>query len=173
MMVNMQEDMHNILGEMSVDFGANLLEDLVAGEGFQGAFSGLMKSLGAVMIDFGKKALIANEAFAAFKMAFNISPGSKGATVKALGLIAGGAIMKGLGSKIPKLAQGGMATNPTLAMIGDNKSGKEMVLPFERTGEFANMIASKMSGGGGEFIHTTRISGNDLLILTERAKRAR
>ncbi|MCV6900926.1 hypothetical protein OE165_28235, partial [Escherichia coli] len=61
-----------------------------------------------------------------------------------------------------------------LAMIGDNKSGKEMVLPFERTGEFANMIASKMSGGGGgEFIHTTRISGNDLLILTERAKRAR
>lgn len=170
---NMQEDMHNILGEMSVDFGANLLEDLVAGEGFQGAFSGLMKSLGAVMIDFGKKALIANEAFAAFKMAFNISPGSKGATVKALGLIAGGAIMKGLGSKIPKLAQGGMATNPTLAMIGDNKSGKEMVLPFERTGEFANMIASKMSGGGGEFIHTTRISGNDLLILTERAKRAR
>jgi hypothetical protein len=74
---------------------------------------------------------------------------------------------------VPKFAEGGMATNPTLAMIGDNKSGKEMVLPFERTGEFANMIASKMGGGGGDFIHTTRISGNDLLILTERAKRAR
>jgi hypothetical protein len=47
-----------------------------------------------------------------------------------------------------------------------------MVLPFEKTGQFASMIASQMGGGGG-FIHTTRISGNDLLILTERAKRAK
>lgn len=169
----MKDDLHNVLGEISVDFGADLIDGLIGGQGFEGAMSNMLTSLGNVMIQFGKQALLANNAFKAFKLAFNIEPGSKGATMKALSLIAGGAIMKGLGSKIPKLAEGGMATNPTLAMIGDNKSGKEMVLPFEKTGQFANMIAQQMGGGGGDFIHTTRISGNDLLILTERAKRAR
>ena len=171
---DMKESLHNILGSLSIDFGSSLIEGLASGEGFKGAFSGLMNSLGNVMIDFGKKALIANNAFKAFKIAFNIAPGSSGATAKALGLIAGGAIMKGLSSKIPKLAQGGMATNPTLAMIGDNPSGKEMVLPFEKTGEFANKIALQM-GGNGNFggTLTTRISGRDLLILLERENRKR
>lgn len=171
---DMKENLHNILGSLSIDFGSSLIEGLASGEGFKGAFSGLMNSLGNVMIDFGKKALVANNAFKAFKTAFNIAPGSSGATAKALGLIAGGAIMKGLSSKIPKLAQGGMATNPTLAMIGDNPSGKEMVLPFEKTGEFANKIALQM-GGNGNFggTLTTRISGRDLLILLERENRKR
>jgi hypothetical protein len=93
----------------------------------------------------------------------------------AIALIAGGAIVRGIAAniKVPKFAEGGAVTNPTLAMIGDNPSGKEMVLPFEKTGEFANKIALQMGGNRGEFIHTTRISGNDLLILTERAKRAK
>ena len=94
---------------------------------------------------------------------------------QAIALIAGGAIVKGLASRIsvPKLAEGGMATNPTLAMIGDNASGKEMVLPFEKTGQFANMIAQQMGGGGGNFSVATKISGNDLLILVERAKKTK
>ena len=49
----------------------------------------------------------------------------------------------------------------------------EMVLPFEKTGQFANMIAQQMGGGGGNFSVATKISGNDLLILVERAKKTK
>jgi len=37
---------------------------------------------------------------------------------------------------IPLLARGGMTTGPTLAMLGDNPSRKEVVVPLERAGEF-------------------------------------
>lgn len=37
---------------------------------------------------------------------------------------------------IPLLASGGVVTGPTLAVLGDNRSGKEAVVPLERAGEF-------------------------------------
>jgi hypothetical protein len=33
-----------------------------------------------------------------------------------------------------KLAQGGLAIGETLAVVGDNPSGKEAIIPFERHG---------------------------------------
>lgn len=33
---------------------------------------------------------------------------------------------------IPRLAQGGLVTGPTLALLGDNPSGKELVIPLEK-----------------------------------------
>lgn len=156
------------VNDFSVDMMAGIAESIIAGDSFQAILKQSLTALGNFAIQLGKQ-------YYTIAKLKEIITGGKLTPEAALGLIAGGVIVKGLASRmqVPKLAQGGMATNPTLAMIGDNKSGKEMVLPFERTGEFANMIASKMNGGGGEFIHTTRISGNDLLILTERAKRAR
>jgi len=161
------ERMNEQMTMLLADSGADLVESLFSGDGLNNAFKNILNAFGSFAIQTGKSLLPMLKLLDALKKKPGIGT--------AIGLIAGGAIVKGLASRIsvPKLAQGGMATNPTLAMIGDNKSGKEMVLPFERTGEFANMIASKMGGGGGDFIHTTRISGNDLLILTERAKRSR
>jgi hypothetical protein len=43
--------------------------------------------------------------------------------------------------KIPMLAQGGIVTSPTLALIGEGK-GPEAVIPLDRMGEFG------MGGGG-------------------------
>jgi tape measure domain-containing protein len=156
------------VSDFSEDMMAGIAESIIAGDSFDAILKQSLTALGNFAIQLGK------QYYTIAKLKEIITKGSLSPQT-ALALIAGGVIVKGLASRmqVPKLAQGGMATNPTLAMIGDNKSGKEMVLPFERTGEFANMIASKMSGGGGEFIHTTRISGNDILILTERAKRAR
>lgn len=37
---------------------------------------------------------------------------------------------------IPRLAEGGIVTGPTLALIGDNRSGREAVVPLERADEF-------------------------------------
>lgn len=72
---------------------------------------------------------------------------------------------------VPAFAQGGLVTGPTLAMVGDNPSGKEAIIPFERMGEFM-----KMAGGGGgqqNVVVTGRISGKDIVLSNERARRDR
>jgi hypothetical protein len=71
---------------------------------------------------------------------------------------------------ITGLATGGLTTGPMLAMIGDNASGKEAVIPFERMGEFLDMA------GAGQSQHITvsgRIAGNDILFINERTGRDR
>lgn len=168
-----EAEINDIASDMLVDFGSNVVSGLMSGEGLGGAFRSLFMGLGNFLTEYGKKALFANESIKLFNKTFNIAPGTAAGTAKALGLIAGGALLRGIGTGLPKLAQGGMATNPVLAMIGDNASGKEMVLPFERTGEFANMIASQMGGGGGNLSHEIRIKGQDLLILIDRANKAK
>ncbi|MAA64952.1 MAG: hypothetical protein CL581_09280 [Alteromonadaceae bacterium] len=52
---------------------------------------------------------------------------------------------------IPKLAEGGIVTGPTLAMIGDNASGKEAVIPLEKAGQ--------MGFGGGDITVNINVSG--------------
>lgn len=81
---------------------------------------------------------------------------------------AAGALFQGIINKIsaPKLAQGGFVTSQTLAVIGDNPSGKEAVIPFERMGEFLSMFQPQ-----GGYVAETRISGEDLLILVNRAEK--
>jgi hypothetical protein len=67
---------------------------------------------------------------------------------------------------VPAFAQGGLVTGPMLAMVGDNASGKEAIIPFERMGEFM-----KMMGGGQstqQVVVTGRISGRDLILSNER-----
>jgi len=87
-----------------------------------------------------------------------------------LGMAAIGVVEGMIGKmKVPKLAMGGGAGNgPMLAMLGDNPSGKEMALPWERTNEFAGKIASQMGGGGGAMQLVVR--GDDLLYATSRAQ---
>lgn len=66
--------------------------------------------------------------------------------------------------KPPALAAGGQTMGPTMALIGDNPSGKEMVLPFERTGEFARAIGSQMGGGASKVVGVIR--GRDIHLVT-------
>jgi tape measure domain-containing protein len=66
-------------------------------------------------------------------------------------------------AKPPKLAAGGLATGPTLAVVGDNRNARvdpEVIAPL-----------SKLKGmlGGEGFIAEARISGDDLLLLVSRA----
>jgi len=49
--------------------------------------------------------------------------------------IAGGAAAAIFNAAIPSFAEGGMVTGPTLAMVGDNPSGTEVIIPWERIGE--------------------------------------
>lgn len=65
----------------------------------------------------------------------------------------------------PKLAQGGLAYAPTMAMVGDNRNARvdpEVIAPLSK---LKSMMGDMGIGGTLE----TRISGNDLLILLNRS----
>lgn len=64
---------------------------------------------------------------------------------------------------IPMLAEGGIVTSPTLAMIGEGGQS-EAIIPLDRLGEF---------GGGNRVEVVGRISGSDILLSQERSKRNR
>jgi hypothetical protein len=68
---------------------------------------------------------------------------------------------------IPMLAEGGIATGPTLAMIGEGK-GPEAVIPLDK-------LEGMLGGGfgGQNVVVTGRIQGSDILISSERAQRER
>lgn len=86
------------------------------------------------------------------------------------GIVAGlGAVQVALiaSQKIPALARGGITTGETLAVVGDNPSGKEAIIPFERMGEFL-----RMAGGGAQRVDVTgvfEVRGQDLVLVLDRA----
>lgn len=80
-----------------------------------------------------------------------------------------GSLGKSLIMKIgaPKLAQGGLATGPTMAMVGDNRNARvdpEVIAPLSK---LKSMMGDMGVGGTLE----TRISGNDLIILLNRSQK--
>lgn len=84
-------------------------------------------------------------------------------------LVASGiALVEGLFASIPAMAMGGITTGPTLALLGDNPSGREAVIPFERMGQFMSM-----AGANSNTVVTGRLQGMDLLLSNERAGLAR
>jgi hypothetical protein len=69
---------------------------------------------------------------------------------------------------IPALAEGGIATGPTLALIGEGK-GPEAVIPLDK---LEGMMGGDF-GNGQNVVVTGRIQGSDILISSERAERQR
>ena len=64
---------------------------------------------------------------------------------------------------IPMLAEGGIVTGPTLAMVGEGGQS-EAVIPLDRLHEF---------GGNGAVEVYGRLSGQDILLSSEKATRTR
>jgi tape measure domain-containing protein len=82
---------------------------------------------------------------------------------------AAGGVARSLIMKIgaPKLAEGGLATGPTMAMVGDNKNARvdpEVIAPLSK-------LKSMMGDMGMGGVLETRISGNDLIILLNRSQK--
>jgi hypothetical protein len=68
---------------------------------------------------------------------------------------------------IPAFAQGGMVTGPTLAMVGDNASGKEAIIPFEKMGAFMNMM-----GGSNVNVNITgEFDGDALRLVLDKSSK--
>jgi len=67
----------------------------------------------------------------------------------------------------PKLAKGGLATGPTMALVGDNRNARvdpEVIAPLSK-------LKSMMGDVGMGGVLETRISGNDLIILLNRSQK--
>jgi hypothetical protein len=114
-----------------------------------------------------KKLIAAALAAAALAAAITIAFGGNFANIgklfggaKNFGQLFGG-LFGGM-SGIPGLAEGGIVTGPTLAMVGEGR-GPEAVIPLDRLHEFA---------GGGVQVYG-RIQGADILLSSERADRVR
>jgi len=86
------------------------------------------------------------------------------AKLAALGVGAG--ILSGFIGNIPKLAQGGIAVGEQLVTVGDNRSGREAIIPLERLPG----LMDKMGGGGSTRVYGS-LKGTDIHISNMRGAR--
>jgi tape measure domain-containing protein len=144
----------------------------VMNEESQGFNRALKSQLGALG-DYAIKLGLAGQKIVKLKAALFANPGIG----TSIALIAGGIALKAMASsiKVNRLAQGGMTNgSPIFSILGDNQSGKEMALPWERTNEFAANIAKYMgglNGGGGNTsnnVKYARVRGRDLFLPLTR-----
>jgi len=151
--------MAEIAGAMAV--GEASFADM--GKFIIGQFATILSQLGQMFIEYG----IALMGFQAASISMN--PALAIAAGAALVAVAGGikAHMSKMGEGgIPALAEGGIVTGPTLALIGEGRES-EAVIPLSK-------LNTMMQGGGGQNVVVTgRISGADILLSNERASRNR
>jgi hypothetical protein len=147
-----------VMGEASfADLGSFLL----------GQFAGLLDQLGRMFIQYGisVEAFVKALALGPTPMGAALAVGAGIAMVAAAGAIRA-SMSKAAGGDIPAMAEGGIVTGPTLALIGEGRES-EAVIPLSK-------LNTMMQGGGGQNVVVTgRISGADILLSNERASRNR
>jgi hypothetical protein len=178
-------EINSMISSTSDAFG-QLFEDMASGSDYAvkdfgnailSAVAGFMQTLGKAMI----AAAVASETF---QKTLLLSPGT--AIVAGAALIAAAGAVKGImkrgiagrqsgtnqqsgGTEAPGIrmfAEGGIISGPTVGMMGEYpgaKSNPEVVAPLNK---LKDMIGGDM--GGGQLM--ARISGQDLLIMLDRAE---
>lgn len=150
------------LQDMAVAFGETLGKSL-AGASFD--IRSVIGPLADALIQFGKLAVQVGIAALGIKAALkSLNPAI--AIAGGIALIALGTFVKGK-LAAPKLAEGGLATGPTMAMVGDNRNARvdpEVIAPLSK-------LKSMMGDMGVSGTLETRISGNDLIILLNRSQK--
>ena len=168
----------NVMHRTSVDTIAGMAEiagAMVMGEAsfadlgkfLLGQFAGLLDQLGRMFIQYGisVEAFVKALALGPTPMGAALAVGAGIAMVAAAGAIRS-SMSKAAGGDIPALAEGGIVTGPTLALIGEGRES-EAVIPLSK-------LNTMMQGGGGQNVVVTgRISGADILLSNERASRNR
>lgn len=129
-------------------------------------FASLLGTIADVLIQLGKLAIATGIAVEGIKKALQtLNPVA--AIVGGAALVALGTFVKAKANGLTKLAKGGLAFGPTVAVVGDNPNARvdpEVIAPLSK-------LRSMLDGaGGGNMIAEARISGNDLLLLVERAQ---
>ena len=142
------------------------------GAGFKNFGQFALQSLAGLLQSVGEMAIAFGFGMESIKTALT-TLGGAGAIIAGIAMVAlASGIRTSLAAKgnsmggIPALAEGGIATGPTLALIGEGK-GPEAVIPLDK-------LEGMMSGGMGQNVVVTgRLQGSDILISNERASRER
>jgi hypothetical protein len=129
-------------------------------------FAGLLEQLGKMFIQYGisVEGFVKALALGPTPMAAALAVGAGVAMIAAAGAIRSKMKSASEGS-IPAMAEGGIVTGPTLALIGEGRES-EAVIPLSKLN---NMI----QGGSQQVEVVGRISGADILLSQERAQRNR
>ena len=160
------------LVDVAVGFADMAGQALVGAASFADLGRFAIESLAGLMTQVGQIAVQTGIAVAGIKVAIqSLNPAVAIAGGLALIALAGAIKGKmsqvgGQGGSIPALAEGGVVTGPTLALIGEGRES-EAVIPLSK-------LNTMMEGGGGQNVVVTgRISGSDILLSNERASRNR
>ena len=155
---------------MAYNFGEMLGTAMATGDGMQGLGRMVLGTLADLAVQVGKIAIGVGISVEGIKKALqSLNPVlaiAAGIALVALGSYARTRLSESAGGGVPAFAQGGLVTGPTLAMVGDNRSGKEAIIPFERMGEFLQMAGAGQSNANVTV--TGRLQGRDLVISNER-----
>ena len=114
------------------------------------------------------KIFLAESLAGVIKESFTKAPPPIAAGIAAAGV----ATVNALFNKLVSLKEGGMTLGPQLALIGDNPSGKEAVIPMEKMGKFLDMAGANKVGMH-HHVFGAMIQGQDIVLSNERAARTR
>jgi hypothetical protein len=174
----MEKDISAAITGAATSFVVGIAEmigaSIAGGEGIKNFGQFALQSLAGLLQQVGEMAIATGLSLLAIKIGLEtLNPFIAIAAGVALVALASG-IKTSLAAKgnqmggIPALAEGGIATGPTLALIGEGK-GPEAVIPLDK-------LEGMMGGGfgnGQNVVVTGRIQGSDILISSERAERQR
>jgi tape measure domain-containing protein len=158
--VGLQNIVDGTLNDLAIGFGDELGKAL-SGAGF--SISSLITPMADALAQFGKLAIQTGITAAGIKLALKPPINPALAIAGGVALVALSKLVK---SKVPALAEGGLATGPTMALVGDNRNARvdpEVIAPLSK-------LKGMLDGGGSPYILTTRVAGSDLLVIMEKAR---
>lgn len=128
------------------------------GDALKNVFKGLLKQLLSLAISYAITSALSPLA------PENLATAGTAGAAKAA---AAPGFVAALFASLPKFAQGGAVTGPTVALIGERPGSRgEFVIPFERLGQFMDM-----AGAGQSQTVNGRIYGNDIFLSNENSDR--
>jgi hypothetical protein len=147
-----------------IEFGKLIVKTAIAGEAFSLAMKNLFSSeQWAIALLAGGALIAAGSAVRSFASKKAGGGGDNNSPRVANPMFGG----------ITKFASGGIVSGPTNALIGEYpgaRSNPEVVAPLDK---LTGIIAGSIGGGDMGGTLSTRISGNDLVILLDRASKNR
>lgn len=161
---------HNQISPAFDELGSAIKSNLKLGDNAIGRFAGMMIDMAMSVVS---SALAASTAAAIQGAATGSLLAGPAAPFVIGGLIAAavGTVASAFSSDVPALANGGIVSAPTLAMVGDNlganRGNPEVISPLNKLQGM--MAGSRDVNVGGEF----RIQGQDLVVALQRAERHR
>jgi len=150
---------------------------LFSGEGVSSTLAksaqGLLGIVGGILQQVGKEIIVTSNLVKALKAALKklFAPGGEAIGIAVgLALVATGALLKNFKFDVPKLAQGGIATSPTLGIFGE--AGKEAIIPLDKLPDMIGRL-SMNTNSNIALAPTIRISLTDLELGLERVRSSR